>query len=65
MFLFFSTDISSLAALLPPKMGVVKYLPLRFTDLPPLVGGATHIILSQPRDLHPKSEAKVSDSNLG
>jgi hypothetical protein len=58
---YFSTDISSLAALLPPKMGVVKYLPLRFTDVPRLVGGATHIVLSQPRDLPPKSEAKVSE----
>ena len=57
----FSTDVSSLATLLPPKVGVVKYLPLSFTDIPRLVGGATHIVLSQPRDLPPKSETKVSN----
>ena len=58
--LFCSTDISSLAALLPPKMGVVKYLPLSFTDVPrQLMGGATHLVLLQPRDLPPKSEDKV------
>ena len=50
-----------MAALLPPKVGVVKYLPLSFANVPQLMGEATHLVLSQPRDLPPKSETKVLD----
>ena len=47
----FSTDISTKASLLPPKVAVAKYVLLSPAQAEQLFTDASHVVFSQPRDM--------------